>query len=115
MRFQTVFNNQGRFVYLVKKIEGDLDLDTGKRNIEYKFERVRALVGVRNFGFQMHLNLDESMIAIPKKADLVIVDQSVHKLVLLESAFGIYIYKKDVVTGNELRSILDVFNTEGCV
>lgn len=114
MRLQTVFNSQGRFVYRVTKIEEELDLDTGNRETEYKFERVRALVGMRNFGFQLHLSLDESMIALLKTADLVVVDQTVYKLVLLNSAFGIYIYKKEVVAGDESQSILDTLIAEGC-
>jgi hypothetical protein len=107
MNLDPVFRNLGTWIYLVREEVGELDYDTGLRPKIYSYERVRALIGQKNFGFQLHLNLDESMVALTKQADLVVQDQEAYRLEELSSAFGVYIYKKNKVTGDELRSIVD--------
>lgn len=113
MRFGTVFRNHGRFIYKVTRYVGDLDLETGVRPKRYKYERVRALVGIKNFGLQMHLHLDETMVVLPSEASLVVIDENAYTLNLLQSFEGCFIYKKDKVLGDEFESIVGSCPPEG--
>lgn len=106
MRFGPVFRTHGEWIYLVDETIGALDLETGTRPKTYRYERVQALIGKKNFGLQMHLHIDESMIVLPKEADLVVVSDQAYKLTLVSSAYGLYIYTKDKVKGDEFRSIV---------
>lgn len=107
MHFANVFRIHGTWVYLVQEQLGELDLETGLRPPQHRYERVRALIGTKNFGLQMHINLDESKIALPKQANLVVVDKQAYRLTDVSFNYGVYIYHKDKVQGDELRSIVD--------
>lgn len=107
MKFGAVFKNLGKFVFLVKEEAGDLDLETGLRPKYYEYERVLALIGSRNYGLQLHMTIDESMVVLPKQAKFIIIGDQVFKLNLKSSAFGVFIYEKDKVDSHEFRLILD--------
>ena len=106
MRFSPVFSAHGTWIYLVMEEIGELDLETGLRPKTYRYERVRALLGTKNFGFQFNINLDESMVILPKDANLVVVDDQAYRLTSVSSAYGLFIFKKDKVSGDESRSIV---------
>lgn len=106
MNLAPVFQVHGTWIYLVKEQIGELDLETGSRDKTYRYERVKALIGTKNFGLQMHINVDESMIVLPKKANLVVIGDQAYKLTLVSSAFGVTFYRKDKVSSDELRSIV---------
>lgn len=106
MRLSTVFKVMGTWINIVTVEKGALDLETGKRSKIYSYSRALALIGSKNFGFQLHLKLDETMIAMQKQADLILIGEEAFKLELLSSNYGVYIYKKDKVVGDELRSIV---------
>jgi hypothetical protein len=107
MNFATVFRIHGTWVYLVQEQLGELDLETGLRPPLYRYERVRALIGTKNYGWQMHISLDESNIVLPKQADLVVVGDEAYRLTDVSFNHGVFIYHKDKVQGDELRSIVD--------
>ena len=107
MRTAILFRVHGTWVYLVQEKIGELDLETGLRSKAYRYERVKALIGKKNFGYSLHINMDESIIVLPKQADLVVVDNEAFRLTQVSSAYGVYFYKKDKVLSDEFRSIVD--------
>ena len=103
----TVFANLGEHVYLVTATRGELDRSTGLRPTTYTYERTLALVGSKKYGFEFHLKLEENMIVLPKKANIVIIGSNAFKAELIGSHGGMFIHQLDKVTSHELKSIMD--------
>lgn len=106
MNFSPVFRTHGTWVYLVEEQLGDLDLETGLRPTVYRYERVKALIGTKNLGLMLHIHLDESKIILPKQANLVVENSQAFRLTDVSFNYGVYIYNKDKVIGDELRYIV---------
>lgn len=111
MNHWTVFRNQAKHIYSVTETKGELNRTTGTRPTTYQYKRVLALLGTKNYGFSMHLNLDESMIVLEEEADLVVIGSQAYKAELKGSLGGLFVHKIDKVTGNELRLIVDSIPT----
>lgn len=103
----TVFSKLGEHVYLVTATRGELDRSTGLRPTTYKYERSLALVGSKKYGFEFHLKLEENMIVLPKKADIVVIGSDAFKTELVGSHGGMYIHQLNKVVSHELKSIVD--------
>lgn len=102
----TVFLDQGTRIWTVKRQKGEMNLETGIRPVTYQFKRELALVGSKKYGFSSQLHLDESHIVLPKKAELVVIDEDAYDLTLEGSLGKSYVYKIEKVKGNEYHSIV---------
>ena len=106
MSIRTVFRNHGKHIHIVKETVGALNVETGIRPTSYQYKRVLALVGSKNFGFDLHIKLDETLIILTETADLVIIGETAHKTVLKGNLDSAFVYHIDKVVGDELRSIM---------
>lgn len=112
MSLNTLLKHRGMHVHKIILETGDLDVETGESRITFRSERIRAVVGPKNYGFQMHMQLNENMIILDSQADLIVIGDSAYITKLVAAVKGVYIHKLDKVKGNEYQSIVDSLPAE---
>ena len=113
MSIWTILRDRGENIYKVSVEKGELDRSTGLRPPTYRYERILALLGSKNFGIQLHMQLEENMVILESSAEYLVIGRKAYKTEIVSTIAGMYIYKIDKVTGNEYNSIVDHAPPEG--